>query len=69
MLNSPFREKIVNDDKRLINWAEGTDIGNPGTYTVKHYAELIQSDKLFARKFDTKIDSKILDMLDINSMI
>lgn len=64
MLNSPFNDRIVNDDKRLINWVEGTYPGNPGIYTVKHYPELIKSDKLFARKFSTKIDSRILDLLD-----
>jgi hypothetical protein len=68
MLNSPFKEQIVNDDKRLINWAEGNSIGNPGIYRVKHYDELIKSDKLFARKFNAKIDSKILDMLDQASL-
>ena len=64
MLNSPFKEQIVNDDKRIINWAEVNSIGNPGIYRVRHYDELIKSDKLFARKFNAKIDSKILDMLD-----
>lgn len=64
MLNSPYSKRIINDDKRIINWTDGNSIGNVGVFTSKHYDILLKSEKLFARKFDPKIDYKILDMID-----
>lgn len=63
--NSKYRDKIYNiyDDlescQRLIDWNRG----KPYTFREIDYNELIATDKIFARKFDEKIDSKIIDLI------
>jgi hypothetical protein len=61
VLNSPLRETIVNDNLRFIDWSE-----NPGPTVLRmeHLPKLVESGKLFARKFDASVDAEILDALD-----
>lgn len=65
LMNSPYKDSIVNDNLRLIKWAEGS--ANPVILKQKDLNSIVASDKLFARKFDINIDPKILN--DINSFI
>lgn len=64
-MNSSFRDKLACADDyfkgsmRLIDWKRG----RPYTYREQDLDELISSPCLFARKFDEKIDSKIIDAL------
>lgn len=44
---------------RLVDWNRG----RPYVYTNDDYNEIVNSDKLFARKFDSKIDSKIIERI------
>lgn len=44
---------------RLIDWKRG----NPYVFKDSDYDELIESDMLFARKFDSKVDNNIIDEL------
>ncbi len=62
LLNSPRRGRIINNNYRYINWVAGG--AHPKLLTLADAAELTQSDKLFARKFDSTQDSAILDLLD-----
>lgn len=62
LMNSEFRETVINDDLRQINWSE--DKPNPRIYTIDDYDELMQSSKLFARKFDEVVDTQILSILE-----
>lgn len=57
--NSSFKENINNDIKRYIDWNRG----NPYTYTIKDYNELINSNCFFARKFSTEVDKEIIDKI------
>lgn len=63
--NSKYREKIYNiyDDlescQRLIDWNRG----KPYTFREIDYNELVITNKIFARKFDEKIDYKIIDLI------
>lgn len=67
ILNSPYREKInhpqPDDDyaaiMRLIEW----DQGDLKAFTERDFAKLSTSPMLFARKFDEKIDKKIIEMI------
>ncbi|RYE12382.1 MAG: glycosyl transferase, partial [Sphingobacteriaceae bacterium] len=66
LVNSPdsaITNKIQNNNKRLIKWKSNTS-ANPEILTTKDFEEIKNSDCLFARKFDPKIDSKILDLID-----
>jgi hypothetical protein len=60
--NGRIRESLVNDCLRYIKWLPGRN--HPEILTVDDFEALTHSDKLFARKFDMDVDSRILDMLD-----
>ena len=62
LYNSPLRSKIVNDNLRLINWKEGN--ASPSIFTFEDEAKLLNSTKLFGRKFDLHVDERIFDSLD-----
>jgi hypothetical protein len=61
VLNSPLQETIVNDNLRFIDWSEKP---GPTVLRMEHLPKLIESGKLFARKFDASVDAAILDALD-----
>ena len=62
-MNSPFKERVVNDNLNLIKWDRGP---HPIILNYSHFNEIKEApeSKLFARKFDTTIDSDILDKID-----
>lgn len=65
--NSSFKDKLYDKDyddsclgnQRYIDWKRGT----PYTFRNEDFEELINSNCLFARKFNEKIDCKIIDRL------
>lgn len=63
--NSPFKENIykVNEEDagsmRLIDWNRG----NPYTWKMQDYKELISSDRLFARKFNSG-DMELIKLIE-----
>ncbi len=63
LMNSAYRESIINNDLRFILWPE-KDEGHPNILTEANYKDIISSDRLFARKFDPQIDATILDLID-----
>lgn len=60
LFNSAFRDDIVADDLRYIDWSEGKK--NPKVLTVIDFDKLISSDHFFARKF--KENDPVLDLID-----
>lgn len=62
LMNSPFREHIVNENYRYIDWSAGG--ANPKLLTESDFTRLTQTHKLFARKFDIDQDADILNRLD-----
>lgn len=62
LYNSPFRDRIVNDNLRYIDWSEGKT--SPKTLTMADAKSLLTSPNLFARKFNEKVDREILDLVD-----
>jgi len=62
LYNSGFRESIVNNNLRYIDWSAGKP--SPKTLTTEDLPELLKSDALFARKFDMKNHIEILNQLD-----
>jgi hypothetical protein len=63
LLNSPFKECVVNDDLRYIDWKDW-NAGSPGILVQEDFEAIARSSKLFARKFDMTIDAHILDLID-----
>lgn len=62
IMNSDFKDKVVPDNYRYIDWSQGGS--NPKILTMQDFDALQKTDKLLARKFDIRVDTKILDMLD-----
>ena len=60
LMNSPLRDRIVNDNKRYMDFEES----HPRVLTNHDYPKLKNSEKLFARKFSSAIDKDILDIID-----
>ena len=54
---------FCNDNLRYYNWSK-TNGGSPLVLTNKHYFDLVESHTFFARKFDIKENTKIIDMLE-----
>ena len=65
--NSDYKSDMVNDNLRYIDWSEKKV--SPKILTIEDADKLVQSGKLFARKFNSKVDSKILDYLDEQAAI
>lgn len=67
LINSPFSEQVVDcafDDDyrsclRFIDWKRG----KPYIFRTENFDELVSSPYLFARKFDLRIDSEIIERL------
>jgi hypothetical protein len=72
IMNSPFSDKTVCDNLRLIcwpsfNWKEVDWYKNPPhplTLTVKDFNSIKKSQKFYARKLDEDVDADILDLID-----
>ncbi len=58
-MQSPYRDTIVNDCLREIDWRRGS----PYTYHIDDEEMLINSPKLFARKFSTNVDKAIIERM------
>jgi hypothetical protein len=60
--NSVYKDKIINESYRYIEFPEGKS--QPRILGIDDYYMLKESKKLFGRKFDSEIDTNILDKLD-----
>ena len=57
---------IINDGPHYI-WFQPNNTGHPDILTAADYPTLLQSNKMFARKFDQTIDESILTLLDTHA--
>lgn len=48
-------------DLRYIDWSEGGL--HPKTLNINDYNRLMNSEFIFARKFDTKIDKEVIEKI------
>lgn len=62
LLNSPLRDRIVCDELRLVDWTRPT---MPAIFGVDDLELLRSSPALMARKFDARVDARILDLIDV----
>jgi hypothetical protein len=61
ILNSPFAGKVINDDLRCIDISARR---GPRIWEKFDLETLTRSNGLIARKFDTAVDTEILDLID-----
>ena len=64
LLNSPFKERIINNNLRYIDWSKGG--AHPKILSKDDLQKLMNTDKFFARKFDVSMDPEILDLIDLH---
>lgn len=62
LINSPFKDQIVNDNLRYIDFPDGK--ANPKILGLEDMSKMLESSMLFARKFDIDINADILDKID-----
>lgn len=62
IIRSGFNKSLYTESIRYIDWPSGS--GSPKTLTMAEFPLIINSGKLFARKFDIAVDAKILDAID-----
>jgi hypothetical protein len=65
IMNSPLKDKVVNDNLRYIDWSEGNP--HPKLLELADFNNIASSNMLFARKFDYDLDVAIFDKLDEES--
>jgi hypothetical protein len=63
LLNSPFRDSIVNDDRRFIVW-EFRDGNNPATLDERDYENAMASQAFFMRKIAYPQSEQLVKALD-----
>jgi hypothetical protein len=61
--DSKIKQNIINKTLTFIDWSK-SDGAYPATLTVDDFDNIARHDALFARKFDSNIDSEILDLID-----
>lgn len=62
ILNSKFKNTVVNNTLRYVDWFSGPE--EPRILTYEDYDKIIKSNNLFCRKVDLKKDEKIFDLID-----
>lgn len=66
--NSIFKDRVFNFGKkasnlRFIDWQKSSNGKNPYIFRLSDYQRLVQSNCLFARKFDEKVDPFIIQKI------
>jgi len=64
VMNSRFRNLVVNNNFRFMEWAKIKGNSHPKILTNCDFNAIVNSGMHFARKFDIGTDEKILDMID-----
>lgn len=62
IMNSPFKDNVVNNNLRYINWPPKGD--RPNFFVAADFDRIMAADGLFGRKFDLRVDAAIFDLLD-----
>lgn len=67
IMNSPYKDRVINNNLRYIDWVTGP--GTPRVLTMEDLPLLKASGRLFARKFYPDVDSEIIDQLEQSIML
>ncbi|MBN1122677.1 MAG: hypothetical protein JXJ17_16485 [Anaerolineae bacterium] len=62
LMSSSLADTILHKDMWEVQWEEGSS--RPTIWVAEHLDILKKSDRLFARKFDPRVDTRIMDLLD-----
>ncbi len=61
LLNSSLKSRLRNDSLRYIVWSTSR---HPAILRKQDFERFMETDKMFARKFDMTVDEGVLDMID-----
>jgi hypothetical protein len=67
LMNSHFKERIVNDNYRYIDWSAGGP--NPKVLDENDFEPIKKSKMLFARKLEMLKSAKLMDLIDTKLLI
>ncbi|MNK02957.1 Core-2/I-Branching enzyme [compost metagenome] len=62
LMNSPYRDKIINNNYRYIDWSLGG--ASPKLLDEHDFEQIKASDMLFARKLNIEKSAKLFDLID-----
>jgi hypothetical protein len=62
IMNSPFRDKVINENYRYIDWSGGGS--SPKTLDETDYEFMMHSGMLIARKVSAEVSGVLLDLID-----
>lgn len=62
LLNSPFKDKVVNENYRYIDWSAGK--ANPKTLDDADFRSIKESKMLFARKMSALNSKALIELID-----
>lgn len=65
LLNSPLKDKIVNNNMRFIIWEKRND-NFPANLDINDYENITKSDALFARKFEYPVSTDLFEKIKTN---
>jgi hypothetical protein len=68
LINKIDDVKIENNNLRYIDWGPGERTGHPRILCMDDYEKIMNSNSLFARKFDETIDVEVIDKI-YNTMV
>ncbi len=60
IMNSPFAEKVVNDNLRYIDWVARNG-NNPAVLDETDFEKVMDSNAFFARKFEYPVSEKLMN--------
>lgn len=74
LMNSPFKDKLFDStiypantgshaNMRFIDWSRGESVRHPWTFREQDMKLLCEREELFARKFDERVDRRIIEMI------
>jgi hypothetical protein len=58
LMNSPLKNKVINNNLRFIDWTKRNG-SFPANLDESDFQMLVESDKIFARKFDFPVSEKL----------
>jgi len=64
IMNSRFRNDVVNNNFRFMEWERIKENSHPKILTMGDFSTIVTSGMFFARKFDIDVDKGILDRID-----
>jgi hypothetical protein len=67
LVNSPYKNELVNNDYRYIDWSAGG--AHPKVLTIADLEYLKNTDNLFTRKVNLESSAELLDALDDLNML